>query len=112
MPIRHELKRYYGAGWRAYRAKLIKIHGNRGAKCGREVLKYLNAAHITHDPRQSALVTLLCPACHNRHDARQRYAMTAGREIWLWLARYCICFGSRRAIHGRSDGRVRAFGMD
>ena len=89
MPIRRELRKYYGPGWRAYRRALIEQHGSRCSLCFREVPKYLNLAHLTHDPRNSD-VALLCFACHNRHDAAHRLAIwrrnkarRAG-QLWLW----------------------------
>lgn len=88
MPIRTELRPFYGAEWRAYRLELIETHGAFCSVCRREVLRYLNLAHLTHDPRASD-VALLCPACHASHDAPQRLAMTrrsrAKRSGQLWL---------------------------
>src|SRR3982751_4441836 len=50
---------------------------------------YLNAAHLSHDPRDNVRVAVLCPACHSRHDTPQRIAMTrrtrARRSGQLWL---------------------------
>jgi len=89
MPIRPELRKYYGVAHRAYRLALIAARGNRCSKCGQEVTKYLNLAHTTHDPKRSD-VALMCPADHNRHDARHRYAVwrrnRARRvgQLWLW----------------------------
>lgn len=88
MPIRPEFRRYYGPAWRAYRAVLIATHGARCSACGREVAIYLNLAHLSHDPRSSA-VAFLCPADHNRHDAAHRFAVwrrnRAKRVGQLWL---------------------------
>jgi 5-methylcytosine-specific restriction endonuclease McrA len=108
MPIRRELRKYYRSEWRAYRLSLIAIHGAKCMACGRAVERYLNLAHVTHDPRQNSLVSLWCPSCHSRHDTRQRVAMTrrtlARRHGQLWLsvelefAPYPDGFWPRRAI--------------
>ena len=90
MPIRAEYLAagLYGHEWRAYRLALIARRGQFCAFCKRAVARYLNAAHLTHDPRSSA-VALLCPACHARHDSRHRYAVwrrnRARRAGQLWL---------------------------
>ena len=88
MPIRPKLRKYYGADWRRYRLTLLEIANNRCAGCGTGH-KYLNAAHVHHDPRNGQLITILCPACHARHDTPQRVAMTrrtrAQRVGQLWL---------------------------
>lgn len=88
MPIRPELRKYYGAAWRAYRLALIEAHGTRCSNCRREVPAYINLAHLDHDQR-SPRVALLCPACHNRHDAARRLAVwrrsRAKRHGQLWL---------------------------
>lgn len=89
MPIRRELRKYYGPVWRRYRHALIAAHGNRCTVCGRTVTKWLNVCHLSHDPRTSS-VALMCPADHNRHDAGHRLAV--GRrnrarrygQLWLW----------------------------
>lgn len=74
MPIRAEYRPLYGAEWRAYRLELIARRGQFCTRCRRVVLRYLNLAHLTHDPYSSE-VALLCAACHNRHDSRHRYAV-------------------------------------
>ncbi len=89
MPIRPELRRYYGAEWRAYRETLLAIARYRCATCGTSHAR-LNAAHVHHDPRNGQLITILCPACHARHDTPQRVAMTRrtrarrSGQLWLW----------------------------
>lgn len=89
MPIRPELRQFYGAAHRAYRAEMIRIHGARCVKCGAECVRYLNLAHTHHDPRQPELVALWCPSCHATHDAPQVYAVRrrtrAKRVGQLWL---------------------------
>jgi hypothetical protein len=89
VPIRAELKKFYGKEWRAFRLALIAAHGAVCAHCGRTVPAYLNLAHITHDVRTSH-VALLCAACHCRHDARHRLAIwrrnRARRHGQLWLS--------------------------
>jgi hypothetical protein len=90
MPIRAELKKYYGVEWRRYRLVLIALARNRCAKCGREFpSSQLAAAHITHDPRSSE-VRILCFADHARHDAGHAFAVrrrNRARQVgqaWLW----------------------------
>lgn len=89
MPIRRELRKYYGPAWRAYRLALIELHGSRCSKCGRTVTKWLNLAHLSHDPRTSS-VALMCPGDHNRHDAGHRLAVQRRNrskrygQLWLW----------------------------
>jgi hypothetical protein len=88
MPIRRELRAFYGPEWRAYRRALIEKHGPICTVCGARVEKYINLAHRTHDPK-SGIVALMCPADHNRHDAAHRLAIwrrnrarDAG-QLWL-----------------------------
>jgi hypothetical protein len=82
------LRKYYGPTWRAFRLALIAAHGAICTHCGREVAAYLNLAHLDHDPR-SPRTALLCPACHNRHDAAFRLAVyrrnRARRDGQMWL---------------------------
>ncbi len=87
VPIRPELRKYYGVKWRRYRETLLALAGHRCAQCGTQHT-HLNAAHVHHDPRNGQLITILCPACHSRHDTPQRVAMTrrtrAKRVGQLW----------------------------
>jgi hypothetical protein len=89
MPLRKETRALYGAAWRRFRQVLIGIFGDVCSVCGIELAEGINAAHQHHDPRDWSQVTLMCPACHARHDAAQRYAMTrrtiARRTGQLWL---------------------------
>jgi hypothetical protein len=75
MPLRRELRKYYGRTHRAYRAALIATRGAKCPECGRDMPRYLNLCHLQHDPARSGLVALMCPACHARHDARHSYAV-------------------------------------
>jgi hypothetical protein len=91
MPIRPELRKFYGRAWRKYRLALIYMAGYRCARCRAHLpSRQLAAAHLTHDPRNQELVAVLCFACHNRNDVHQRYAMM--RRTWartrgqLWLS--------------------------
>ena len=36
----------------------------------------LNVAHLSHDPARQGELGVLCPSCHAKHDAKQRYAVT------------------------------------
>jgi hypothetical protein len=91
MPIRAEYRAagLYGRDWRAYRARLLELRGARCAVCGRDVPKYLNLAHTTHDPLTSS-VKFLCAGCHTRADSRHRVAVirrrraVAAGQLWLW----------------------------
>ena len=88
MPIRPEFRPFYGAEWRLYRKRLIELRGTFCKHCRRDVPKWLNLAHETHDPRTSSTI-LLCPACHQRHDTAHRIFVTRrnhAREFGqLWL---------------------------
>ncbi len=90
MPIRPEHRQYYGADWRAFRLELIEAAGGEICqRCGVELARGINGAHRDHDPRNRASVVLMCPACHNRHDARHRLAIMRRRrstetgQLWL-----------------------------
>ncbi len=91
MPIRPEYRAYYGRQWRAYRAVLLALRGEKCSACGRTVPKYLNLAHSTHDPLTSS-VAFLCVSCHTRADAPHRLAVGAGTAR-AGRAR-CGCFRS------------------
>jgi len=86
--LRPEIRFLYGAAHRKLRAELIAIHGRTCTKCKRYHAR-VNLAHLTHDATNKTLVTLLCPSCHAKYDARQRHAMTrrtrAERRGQLWL---------------------------
>jgi len=88
VPIRPELRPFYGPQWRLYRARLIELRGKNCRFCHRWVEKWLNLAHETHDPRTSSTI-FLCPACHQRHDTahrifvmRRNHAREYG-QLWL-----------------------------
>jgi hypothetical protein len=87
MPIRPELRKFYGATWRKRRIVLIAALGNRCVRCGLAHPR-INVAHTTHNPR-SGLVALMCPSCHATMDSHQRWAMTrrsrAKRVGQWWL---------------------------
>jgi hypothetical protein len=80
MPIRPEYRVYYGRQWRAYRAVLLALRGEKCSACGRTVPKYLNLAHKTHDPLTSS-VAFLCVACpyQGRRTAPARCVATQPR---------------------------------
>jgi 5-methylcytosine-specific restriction endonuclease McrA len=91
MPLRPEMRRYYGPDWRAYRELVIEIAHNRCLACRDHLPScLLTLAHLHHDPRDRRMVAVLCFPCHARHDAQHRYAMIrrsrAMREgqQWLW----------------------------
>lgn len=88
MPIRAEIRHLYGPAHRRLRAELIALLGPNCQKC-KSAHSRINLAHLTHDPTNMKLVTLLCPSCHAKYDARQRHAMTrrtfARRSGQLWL---------------------------
>jgi hypothetical protein len=86
--LRPEMRRWYGAKHRRLRSELIERLGPICQNCKREHPK-INLAHLTHDVTDVDSVTLLCPRCHAKHDARQRHAMTrrtlARRRGQLWF---------------------------
>jgi hypothetical protein len=88
MPIRAEWRWRYGREWREYRTALRIRRGSHCTHCLREVDKYLNLAHTTHDPATSS-VMFLCPSCHTRFDSGHRLAVwrrnRAARHGQLWL---------------------------
>jgi hypothetical protein len=108
MPIRPELRHFYAGDWRRYRLAVIAAHGTKCSRCGRDVPKYLNFCHLSHDPRNVVRIAPMCASCHSRNDAKQRFAMTrrtwARRRGQLWLlpeiefAPYPDSFWPRRAI--------------
>jgi hypothetical protein len=94
--IRKELRKYYGPAWREYRLKLILLNGldDDGStfcqRCSRRIYgRDIQGAHVTHDPRNNAMVCIWCPACHARNDSPHRLAMMrrsrARRVGQLWL---------------------------
>jgi hypothetical protein len=91
MPIRPELRKYYGPAWRRYRLQLIALAGQRCSVCGDVVAETggLSGMHVTHDPRDMELVAVACFSCHAKHDALHRLAMMrrsrAKRTGQLWL---------------------------
>lgn len=89
MPLRRELRKFYGRTHRAYRAALIATRGNRCPDCGRATPRYLNLCHLYGNPAESSVIGLKCPACHARHDARHSYAVRrrtrAARAGQMWL---------------------------
>ena len=89
VPIRPELRKYYGPKWRRYRKILLEVAGHRCARC-RNPHSHLNGAHVNNDPRDGQLVAVWCPSCHSRHDTPHRVAMTrrtrARRSGQLWLS--------------------------
>ncbi len=97
VPIRPELRKYYGPEWRRYRETLLALAGHRCAHCGTEH-KYLNAAHVHHDPRNGQLITILCPM------TRRTRARRAG-QLWLSpeieYAPYASWMIPRRVVNGR-----------
>lgn len=89
MPIRRELRKYYGASWQAFRLELIAELGSICQQCGIELARGINGAHTGHDPRDRSSVRLMCPGCHAAHDAGHRLAImrrTRARKAGqLWL---------------------------
>src|ERR1035441_4135084 len=86
--LRPEIRRWYGAKHRRRRSELIALLGPICQKCKREHPR-INFAHLTHDATDVESVTLFCPSCHAKYDARQRHAMTrrtlARRRGQLWF---------------------------
>jgi hypothetical protein len=86
--LRLAVRSWYGAKHKRLRSELIARLGRICQKCHQEHLR-INLAHLSHDPSDADHVTLLCPSCHAKHDARQRHAMTrrtlARRYGQLWF---------------------------
>ncbi len=89
MPIRPELRKYYNADWRRFRAQLVAQAKDRCSVCGIELAMGLNGAHVNHDPRDRLSVRIMCPACHAHHDAghclaiRRRNRARKVGQLWL-----------------------------
>lgn len=82
-------KQFYGRAWRRYRARLLEVRGAWCRDCGREIARYAQCSHTTHDPLTSS-IRILCPSCHTRADAahcravrRIRRAERTG-QLWFW----------------------------
>ena len=95
MPIRKELKKFYGADWQK-RARALKASvGWRCETCGirhghlepREDGSFyrvvLTVAHLNHDPQDNrrANLRVLCPRCHLAHDKDFHAANAAQTRI-------------------------------
>ena len=89
MPIRPDNRRYYDARWRKFRLGMLELAGNVCQHCGR-AHRFLNVAHLTHDPTDRHFLAVLCPSCHSKNDTPQRIAMTrrtwAQRRGQYWLS--------------------------
>ena len=89
MPIRPEYRKYYRTNWRKLRLAVLEAAGHRCQRCGRGH-RWLNIAHLSHDPADHVSLAVLCPSCHSKHDTPQRLAMTrrtrAIRRGQLWLS--------------------------
>lgn len=117
MPIRPELRQFYGAAHRADRAALIAEHGPICMRCGAETLEYLNLAHVTHDPRSTSRA-LWCASCHAANDAPHRIAVMrrrrAERHGQLWLMPeiefdpYPVWLIPEKKLHAAAQGRLFA----
>jgi hypothetical protein len=114
VPIRRELRKFYGHAWRKSRARTLALLGNRCSRCTREHPR-LNLAHLLHDPKRGDLVGAFCPSCHATVDARQRHAMTRrtrsrrNGQLWLWDEVEWAPFAAwmiPRAVLERAQGRL------
>jgi hypothetical protein len=95
MPLRPEMRPYYGPAWQALRLELIAEARNRCRECGREYPSdELTGAHLRHDPRdrQRDRLAVYCFSCHARHDTPHRILLTRRRrarrhgQLWLYPA--------------------------
>ena len=88
MPIRVENRKYYDARWRRLRREMLQKAGNLCQRCGKPH-RWLNLAHLSHDPADHRFLAVLCPSCHSKNDTSQRLAMTrrtqALRQGQGWL---------------------------
>lgn len=89
MPLRKEMRKYYGPRHRAARREAILAAGGPFCSLCHASHPMVNLAHLSHDPRDSGSRTLLCPSCHGIHDTPHRIAVTrrtrARRAGQLWL---------------------------
>lgn len=90
MPIRAELRKFYGPKWRRFRLELIEAAGGQiCSKCRVELAERINGAHLDNDPLNPSSAVLMCPSCHASHDAKHRFAITrrkraaAAGQAWL-----------------------------
>jgi hypothetical protein len=90
VPIRPELRHFYGRQWRRKRSYALARRGSESCQqCGQQH-RMLNWAHLSGDPRIAGPMGWLCPSCHARHDTRFRIAATrrtrARRSGQRWLS--------------------------
>lgn len=90
MPMRAEMRKFYGPTWRRRRAHALMLRGHmRCDKCG-QPHHMINWAHLAGDPRVKGEMGWLCPHCHGVHDTPYRIAMTrrtqARKRGQLWLS--------------------------
>ena len=90
MPMRRELRKFYGPKWRRKRARALALRGHmRCDQCGLEH-RWINWAHLSGDPRVPGALRWLCPICHGILDTPRRIATTRRTQARLhgqmWLS--------------------------
>ena len=75
MPVRPELRHFYGYHWRhVVRPRILARAHGKCERCGRGDLEVrLEVAHLDRKPGHDDDDNLaaLCPRCHHKHDHRQ-----------------------------------------
>lgn len=90
MPIRKELRHFYGAAWRKeIRPRILERENHRCKFCGRQnhaidgsARIVLTIAHLNHNPADNRPENLaaLCQRCHLNHDKEQHRETRKARK--------------------------------
>lgn len=90
VPLRREIRKYYGPVWRRKRQYALALRGHH--RCGRCGVDHprINWCHLSGDPRLPGPMDWMCPRCHSAYDAHQRVLVTrrtlSHRHGQLWLS--------------------------
>jgi len=61
------------ASWKCEQCQMPHLSLATSTRTGNPYIVYLHACHVNHDPRNpEPALKCLCPACHSRHDYRER----------------------------------------
>jgi hypothetical protein len=91
MPIRKEMRGFYGAAWRRKRRQALRFRGdNLCCDNCRHPHDRLNWCHLSGHPTIPGDMAFFCPSCHAIHDTPYRIAAsrrTRARAVGqLWLS--------------------------